>query len=230
MASGIVLSKVPGYREALAKARIAQAKARDNAWKNLPVMIGGFSLRIMTVRDFVILDHYGSPFLYRQQPTVADIAFLFWTLSAQCNNWNESKGLRKFSCLRGIEAWLFTHGVVKSLPDIKVAQACFKYIQDIFADAPAHQDKGPESCNVSYLAYWFDLMQAEHNLSVEDIWRLPLPQLFQRIRTINMRKGCRVPMFNPMEDKLKAWIQAGISSKRFTFDDLKSGRVRFEDN
>jgi hypothetical protein len=233
MAKGIALNKIPGYREAISRARVTQAREREKAWKNLPVNIHGFTMRLMTVRDFVILDHFGSPFINRADATLADVAFFLWALSPQCNKWNEEIGWRKVPLLRSLESFLFTRRVVKSIRDEetlkRVITECFSYVKQIFIDAPP-SNKGNGSSDITYLSSWFDFAQSEHKLTTDEVWKMPLSQLFQRIKTILIRLGAKVPHFNPIEDELKQWIQTGIAMRKFTMDDLAAGRVKFGEN
>ena len=49
------LNEIPGYAAALQEARRSLTSAREAAWLDLPLAIGGFPVRPMTVADFVLL-------------------------------------------------------------------------------------------------------------------------------------------------------------------------------
>lgn len=235
--NGLVLNRIPGLTAALAKARLHQSRMRENAWKNLPREILGVSVRMMTVRDYVILDHFGSPFLYRLAPQMCDLTFLCWCLSPECGRWNEQRS--QFG--RTVAAFLFSRRVKKRFQaDLPVnhagkicfqaaVKAAFEYIEEMFLDAPPSVRNGTES-GLCYLASWFDLIQGEHHLEDEQIWTMPLAQLFQRVAAIRQRKGEKVPMFSRAEDRIKAFIQNGITTRKFTMEDLAAGRVDFSHN
>ena len=236
MVKGMALNRIPGYLEAIAKAKAKQNRARENAWKNLPVEIFGFKVRIMTVQDYVILDHFGSPFINRQEPQLCDIAWLFWVLSPNCSIWNNGHGWRKpwLSFFRTLETFLYTRRVERKLrrhPDKfeSVVKEIFDYVENVFMDSPPAVQK-QNSSGISYLTHWFDLLQGENHLTMDEIWRMSLPQLFQRTLSIYQRKGIKVPVFNVVEDKVKQWVQQGIAQRRFTFDDLAEGKVKFDQN
>jgi hypothetical protein len=231
MRGGMSLNRIPGYAEAVAKARSKQNAQRDNAWKNIPCMVWGLPVRIMTVQDYIILEHYGSPFVFRNLPTDADVAFFLWALSPECLKWNSRK---YFPFLRSLAAWRFSRKIVKRLKQKpeqfeEVVKSIFDYVENIFIDAPPSVQKS-NSSGVSYLASWFDMMQSEYSFDMREIWNMPLPQLFQRILSIYHRKGIKVPVFNSIEDKVKQWVQDGISNRKFTMEDLAEGKVKFGEN
>lgn len=228
---GLVLNRIPGYREALQKANAKTMRSRENAWKGVSHDIIGFKIKTLSVRDYVMLDHFGSPFLNRMAPEIGDISFTLWALSHRCEQWNNGIFLPNF--VRTLEAWRYSRKVVnriKTTEDFTTAiKLIFQYIEEMFLDAPPSVKNGRVS-GLCYLTSWFDLIQSEHGLSESEIWLMPLPQLFQRIRAIHIRKGERLPAFNHAEDELKAWIQSGISSRKFTMEDLAEGRIKFGDN
>ncbi|MDE2099886.1 MAG: hypothetical protein KGL39_21715 [Patescibacteria group bacterium] len=225
---GIALGRIPGIQEAIAKARKEQALLREAAWKNLPTNICGFTVRMMTVSDYAVLDHYESPFLYRQAPNFAELALFLWALSPQCKAWNE----RRIQYGRSLSAFLYSRRVRISINTdekfVQAVKACFKHVENMFFDSPP--SSGRQGHGGCYLAQWFDFLQSEYRISDEEIWAMPLPQMFQRIRAIQLRKGVKLPEFNKVEDEVKQWVSSGISSGRFTYDDLAHGRVRFGEN
>jgi hypothetical protein len=236
--NGIALSRVPGLREAIAKAKAKQSRMRENAWKKIPQDFFGLKLRIMTVQDYLVLDHYESPFLYRLVPEMCDLAFFCWSLSPACAKWNDSR----WQLGRGLSAYLYSRKVVKLFaqdkPEWKAGDVCFQaavvksfeYIDDMFLDAPASIKDGHES-GVCYIASWFDMIQSNSRMSDAEVLSMPLPQLFQRIKAIQQRVNEKAsPSFNRIEDEVKAWVQKGISEKRFTYDDLAKGKVTFGEN
>jgi len=224
--TGIVLNRVPGWQAAIKKARAKQSRIRENAWKCIPWDFNGTKVRVMTVGDYLVLEHFNCPFLYRQEPELCDLAFLFWALSYDCLKWNQ----RRIQFGRSFFAWKYSRWVTKKFgKDVVFQEACakvFEYIDEIFLDAPASIKNGRES-GLCYLAAWFDIIQSQYHMSESEVIAMPLPQLFQRIRAIQERTGVESPQFDKIEDKLKAWVQDGISKRRFTYDDLAGGRVVF---
>ena len=223
--SGVALNQVPGWREALERARRKTEIAREAAWKNLPRKILSFDVRIITVRDYVVLDHFGSPFVFRKEPQVCDVAWFLWSMSPTCQRWNE----RKSQTFRSFSAWAYTRRVTRSIRSQErfdeAATAIFRFVEDMFLDAPPAARAGGNS-GVFYLASWFDAIQNEQGLSDEAVWSMPLPQMFQRLKAIEARNGDRKPSFNREEDALKGFISRGIADGEFTYDDLRSGKAK----
>jgi len=226
--TGIALNQVPGWREAVKKARAKQERIRENAWKNLAYEINGFKVRPMTVLDYLMLDHFGSPFLYRQQPQLCDLSWILWALSPQCLKWNQ----KNIQLGRTLASFFYSRKVSKKLGRDGIFQeSCtkvFEYIDDMFMDAPAGMQGGKAA--VCYLASWFDIIQSQYHCSEDAVRFMPLPQMFQRIRAIQERNGNEQPAFDKVEDRLKQFVQNGISSRKFSYDDLVNGKVSFELN
>lgn len=221
--NGIALSQVPGLREAVAR----QNQKRESAWKDLTFDLLGFKLRAMTVRDFALLDHFGSPFICGRTPGIGDLTFFLWALSPECERWNR----RRLQWGRSFHAFLHARQVKKAVKDsevfLKAVKLAFDYVRETFLDAPSG---GKEQSKICYLASWFDLIQHEYHLPDAEVWRMPLAQMFQRIRAIQSRNGVDAPSFARAEERVKQWLVEGIRGGRFTYDDLKNGKVRFEDN
>jgi hypothetical protein len=230
--ASFALNEIPGYREALTEARRRLQEAREDAWLDLPTVIGGFTLRTMTVADFVLLDKRRSPFLFRTAPTLDDLKIFLWVLSPGFGRWLFGKGARRqFPTVQHLEAFLHGQRVHRAfgrnVPESSeaAAVACFAYIDKMFLDAPPEAGKGGESCGC-YLGMWFDALQSEHHLSSDEIWRMPLPQVFQRLKSITRRKNPSVPEFNAYVDKLNGFVLTGLRSQAFTEEDLLAGRVK----
>lgn len=225
--NGISFQQIHGLREAIDKATAEQESKRERAWKNLTYDFFGFRVRTMTVLDYTLLDHFRSPFLYRTIPQLCDLDFFLWRLSPECQKWDA----RKLDWFSRISAFFFSRKIKRIFNQERFEQViklAFDYVDDMFLDAPPSGSKhGISQC---YLASWFDLLQSEHHMTDEQIWLMPLPQLFQRIRAIQIRKGINVPKPNRMEEEVTHWIASGIASGRFTYDDLRSGRVKFGEN
>ena len=234
--AGIALGRIPGLQEAIQKARAKQHRQREVAWKGLGFNLLGVHLRTMTVSDYVILDHYGSPFINRQVPEMADLAFFCWALSRERVAWDS----RRFQFGRSFEAFCYARKIARKfrrdIPENHAGKVCFQeavtqafqYVEDMFLDAPPGCDGSPSG--LCYLASWFDAIQSEHKIDEPAILAMPLPQLFQRLKAIRLRKGDKVPSFDRFEDEVKAWVQKGIAGNKFTYEDLAAGRVKFGEN
>jgi hypothetical protein len=89
------LNGIPGYREALTRARNGEFKTREDNWLALPQMIAGAKVRIMTVRDYVALLRLQSPFLVHTVPSFEELGTFLWLLSPQIERWHNHEGWRK---------------------------------------------------------------------------------------------------------------------------------------
>ena len=235
----IALNKIPGIAEALAEMRLRQVRAREDAWLGMPKRIAGFRVRTMTARDYVILEKMSmhrfkkpNPFLNRLMPTITDLTLFLWALSPQHEKWMDGVGWRRkwLPVLQHLEAFYFARRARKKIPPAKFADAIkksFAYINEIFSNQPPSSGQRGES-GLCYLDGWFDQLQNEHHLTTAEIWRMPLPVLFGRLAAIQTRKRNDVPAFNRFMDAVKAWVQNGLCKNKFTYEDLKSGRIRFD--
>ncbi len=185
--------------------------------------------------DYLILERGASPFLYRREPTMGDLAFFLWVLSPSFGKWCSEIGWRKKWLLpvQNFQAYLYGRKVRKilgfNIPASSEAAVigCFEYVDKMFIDAPPAITKGGESC-LCYLTAWFDAMRSEYHCSKEEVWKTTLPQLFQNLKAINQRRNPSAPSFNKHTDQLKYFILRGLRSKAFTMDDLKEGRINFD--
>ena len=226
------LADIPGVAEALSKAKARQQMARENSMLNLTHDICGFKIRTLTIRDYVVLDRLGCPFIARREPTLEDLSMFLWVMSPGFNRWLDRKW---FSFFQPVAAFLHTCKVRRKFGrDIPATSepaviACFDYVNLMFYDSPPSMAGGQESC-LSYLTGWFDAMQGEYRMTSEQVWAMPLPELFQRLNAIRQRRYPHVPSFNKGTDSVKIFILRGLRSKEFTLEDLSAGRVNFPDN
>lgn len=225
---GIALSDIPGLNEAIADAKRKQSTRRENALLNLTYNLHGFTVRTMTVRDYVLLDRANSPFISRREPDEYALAMFLWQLSPQFGSWVKRD---KFPFYAQFLAFLHGRKVKKkfcrNIPESSepVVISIFEYIDEMFMDSPPTLASGQESC-LSYLTYWFDSLQSEYHFSNEQIWDMGLPELFQRLSAIRQRRFPQVPQFNKNTDAVRLWVLRGLRSKEFTLEDLSKGRVK----
>lgn len=220
--------EIPGLAEALVQAKSNQLVTRENSLLNLSYDLCGIKVRTMTIRDYVLLDRFGSPFISRSEPSMDDLALFLWVLSPQFDKWVNRKW---FAFLRPVAAFFYGRKVRKAfgknIPDTSeaVVVKCFEYIDIMFYDSPPAMVNGQESC-LSYLTGWFDALQSEYHFSSEQVWAMGLPELFQRLNAIRQRNNPSVPSFNKGTDSIKLFVLRGLRSKEFTMEDLKAGKVK----
>lgn len=223
---GISLSEIPGFSAAVQNAAFREVRSRENAWLDLPHDICGFKIRIMTVRDYVILDRMESPFLFRVVPSIHQLTMFLWVLSPRFPKWNAWPGIvQHWAAYRHARRvkWLFGQNVPESSE--AACKACFDYIDEMFSDAPPYVNRNGGESSLCYLTHWFDIVMSEYPYSEDDVWRMQIPKLFQLISAISHRNNPNMPRFNKGPDAVKAKLLRGLREKQFTLDDLKSGRV-----
>lgn len=233
---GKMLCELPGVMEALQRAQARQMRTRENSLLDLTYDLCGLKVRTMTVLDYVLLDRNNSPFVRRLEPSLDDLAFFLWALSPQFLKWTERRGWRRwFPFLERLEA--FFHGrkvrrmFGRNMPETSepVVIAAFEYIDVMFFDRPPSMAGAGES-PLAFLTSWFDSMQSEYHFPSEQVWKMGLPELFQRLAAIRQRRMPHVPDFNRDTDAVNFFILRGLRSKAFTLDDLAAGKVEFPKN
>ena len=217
------LDQIPGLDEILVEAKQEQFKTREDGWLELTHDVLGFRIRTMTVRDYVLLERCKSPFLYRQEPKISELALFLWILSEAFQP-GKSQRIRAFIHGQKVRR-AFGRDIPKSSETAVVE--CFKYIDKMFFDSPASVGNGGESC-LSYLTGWFDLLQSEYHCGEEEIWNMGLPKLFQRLKAISHRNNPHQPNFNRKTDGLKKMILDGLRDGRFTMQGLRDGIYKDE--
>jgi len=259
---GFYLNQIPGYREALYRARREEFRSREDNWMALSGTVAGFPVRTMNIRDYVALLRIGSPFMARQEPSFEALGQFLWLLSPQIERWHNHVGWRKpwlvgcrwrlFSIeswqrllfarrlrrrlkMRALEntarAWNRAHpGEIYQLPEdcplVRAFTEAFEYIDRIFIDKPASIARNGVSSGLLYLTSWFDAMQSEYHKSDEEVWRLPLPQLFGRLKAIQQRINPGEPDFNARQDALAARIQHALMVEKMSPADLLAGKLK----
>jgi len=93
--SAFYLNEIPGYRDAVNRARAMEFRAREDNWLTICGSVAGSTIRVMTVRDYVGLLRIGSPFLARQEPTFEELGTFLWVLSPEIERWHNRAGWRK---------------------------------------------------------------------------------------------------------------------------------------
>ena len=260
------LNAVPGYREALTRAKASEFRSREDSWLALPATIAGRKVRVMTVRDYVALLRLKNPFVMRTEPTFEQLGELLWVLSPEIERWHNHTGWRKpwlAGCrwpLFSIERWQIflaarrmrkrlkisalekeariwnqaNPGKIYEMPEAselaKAIKAAFAYIDRLFLDRPAGIAREGTASGLLYLTSWFDRMQSEYHKPDAEIWMMPLPVLFCRLKAIQERKNPGEPEFNGRQDAVNAQLQAALQKKDLTVDDVLAGKMQFKNN
>lgn len=249
------LHHIPGYLEALRESKEADFTTREDAWWNMTFDVGGVLIRTMTVRDYEMLLRQRSPLLLRQMPCPEDMIMFLWLLSPEIERWEQSAGWlagwRRERCRRkhqrqaekalDMESFMWLEkahelknpGQPFTVPDdcaySKVFAACLKYIDRMFYDRPAGMKKNGHGSGASYLTDWFCNLQREFHLPTAEIERMPIPELFARLKEIQGHHNPTIPDFNKRADDLNKQVMDALRSG-MTQQDLMEGKLKFRRN
>ena len=251
------LDQIPGLQEAAAAARHTEVRTREDAWLDLTHDVGGLKIRTMNVRDFILLERIGSPFLYRRLPTLADVALFLWALSPAFDRWCEKTGWRKWlPSLQSLESFRHGRRVRKLLrfaelekqiashfknpanADVKfeiaddsafmrAVKQCFDYKDKLFFDQPAAMAAGRDS-GLSYLCAWYDAIASEYPAFSDE-------EKFYRLplpKLFSMLKAIQQRKYpavpNFNRDRDRVNAQVLRAMRNgATIEDLMSGRIKF---
>ena len=213
-----LLDEIPGLREAVEKEQFI----RDAAFQPVNEFLGGFEVRPMTLRQYLLLRLAKSPLLVESvTPTPVQLAAFLWLLSPAYEP-KFSRAKRQFNR----RTRLFLPPPKPLLPTKRAmarwerkVQAHFFNFTTILAQAReyvAHtmMDRPPvpstmvneeEPDYYSDAAYLCGLFAREYGWPENDVLEKPLSRLFQYLNEIRRAHGAKV-MFNP-SDKVKGdWL------------------------
>lgn len=248
------LDQIPGYSEAILTASVEQLQTQEDDWLNAPAFIGGIQVRRATLRDYVLVMRFIPAVLCRQKPSPEEMMLFLWLLSPERAQWDcEPSGWRKaFPALRRLarqnhhrkvkrtlkirelqKAMLQAElqGEIYQLPEnhpfSKSIADLFKYIDSLFEMKPAGVKSGGAGV-MYFLTSWFNIVQRNFHLPSEEVWNMPLPVLFARLReqqSFQMRG--LLPDFNRKRDAINQRIMDALRSGKTTESDLLAGKFNF---
>jgi len=102
----------------------------------------------------------------------------------------------------------------------------FAYMDRVFFDKPVGIVQNGEGSGLHYLASWFDALQSEYKKTDEEVWRMPLPQLFARLKAIDHRRNPRGPDFNTQQDAIRANLMRALNTEKLTRAEILSGKIK----
>lgn len=158
------------FRKLYSEAVKRDQDVRDAAFLSLTTSICGVAIRQLTVRDIVILDGIGSPFLCGGPHSVQDAARFLWLMSPlYCSGW-----------------WpAFRFGRrCRKIDDTQLTSGIDRYLEDTFQDAPGKKAGADGPDFASFAAHLVHRLASAYGWSIDEIMRVPLKVIFQQLKCI----------------------------------------------
>lgn len=181
------------YAQRHAEERAREEARREQAFLDVPAIIAGEPLRMMTPRDLLLLNGADSPFVCTGEPEAGDVAMFFWVLHEDND---------------GTQSWLNRRRRAQMIKRLaprsfdELVAALREYVDEVFQDAPAG-DVGKEEkrpLGTCFLAPLVVSLALETGWSQNEILGTPLPRLFQYSKAIRARaQGKEFTDFSPSD-------------------------------
>lgn len=181
------------YAHLHAEERAREDARREQAFLDIPAMVAGEPLRMMTPRDLLLLNGAESPFVCSGNIEPADVALFFWVLHEDnygALSWANER--RRAKVLRRISKRGF----------IALVSAARAYVDEVFQDAPQGATTTDERrpLGTCFLAPLVVNIALETGWSQNEILNTPLPRLFQYAKAIRARSlGKEFTDFSPSD-------------------------------
>lgn len=212
--AAIGLDEIAGLKEHIERQRVRQAQCRELNFLGRTHDICGIRVRAMTVLDFCVLTHAQSPLLCRINPSIDDLLVFMVQLAAD-RGWRWQQRLGKRCRKLNAEQW---------------ALRCFEYFDEMLSDMPSGASGTSHEAALSFVANWCYAMESECGWTEQQVLDCPLPKLFQYLRASKQRNNPRAPEGNRMIDDPVNRILRDLNEGKYTLEDLKSGRAKFDFN
>lgn len=176
---------VPGYAEASRK----QSAIRDSVWLDSAPVIAGIQCDPLTVRKFAMLSEGGSPFVCGGAIFPEHVAQFLWVMSQEfCFDL-----ARRDAFIKRIAAF-----------DYEATRAAIAdYCETAFFDASRNESEGKEPV-ASFMAQLVDRLASEYGWLPADVLDMPMGQVLQLLRLIQLRHDPKAPVGNRLTDKVIA--------------------------
>jgi len=169
-------------RQAYAEAVAEETAIRNLAFLDVSEDVVGIAVRPMTLRDVIVLDGIGSPFMCGGIPSPQDVVTFLWLQSPTFKP-------TKFA------AWKFAKSC-RGMDFLKTVASVKDYVDEAFMDSPGGSAKAAESY-YSFAASLVDVFGHEYGWSEAQVMACPLKRLFQYLNAIRQRNDSKAIMFNP---------------------------------
>lgn len=203
----------PGYAEAVERERLI----RDAAFLPVSESVGGFELRPLTLRTYLMLRLAGSPLLEGQTPSVVELAQFLWVLApSSVRGQVAGVGCQVSGVRWGWKRWAFfrrcrrtfvpprrpllrTRGAMRRWRKRRdeafaraelVLREAREFVSETMQDRPGKTSKGFAPSYYSDVCFWWGTLGRNgYPMGLEELMELPLKALFQVMKEILDSRG-----------------------------------------
>lgn len=180
-----LLEKIPGLQKAIEHEEFV----RDQAFLDLPEVICGIDVQPLTLRQALLLESIGSPFLVGGTLQPHDVGAFFIVVCGMPEGWARWRLLRRVGNMNPKEA----------------GAAIESYLAETFMDKPPTSG-GATFSYYSNAAFLIDFFASQYGWSEKAILNAKLKRLFQFFKAATKRINPKIPLFNPSGKMISAWL------------------------
>jgi hypothetical protein len=199
----MILRELPEYRAALARER----EERDLAVIASSRTVGGVDIRLVTLRDYLMLSAIGSPYIVGGERTpLAALQFLTYMSVGFCLP--ENGRLRAWFNRRRVMRLWRRYGIANAMSELE------EHLDIVWMDAPGSAEGGESTTpTTSAIVSIIDSMATAYHWTPDVIMALTMPMLFQLYRCRAQASGSTKIMFNKFTDKAARDYVAALNAK-----------------
>ncbi len=169
------------FAHRFAEERAREEARREQAFLDLPIIIGGEEVRAMTPRDLLLLNGAECPFVCGGADSPEQVALFIWALHVENDGslgWLNRR--RRYKMIRRLAPQNYE----------ELVRACNGYVEEMFQDAPGGGESAKERrpLGTCFLAPLVVNLAVETGWSQHEILGTPLPRLFQYYKAIRARE------------------------------------------
>lgn len=170
------------FAHRFAEERAREEARREQAFLDLPIIIGGEEVRAMTPNDLLLLNGAECPFVCGGQDSPEQVALFLWALHVDNDGslgWFNRR--RRYKMIRRLAPQNYE----------ELVRACNDYVEEMFQDAPGgggESSKERRPLGTCFLAPLVVNLAVETGWSQAEILGTPLPRLFQYQKAIRARE------------------------------------------
>jgi hypothetical protein len=197
------------FAHRFAEERAREEARREQAFLDLPIIIGGEEVRAMTPRDLLLLNGAECPFVCGGADSPEQVALFIWALHVENDGslgWLNRR--RRYKMIRRLAPQNYD----------ELVRACNAYVDEIFQDAPGGSGAGDSPQERRPLGTCF-LAPLVVNLAVETGWSqheilgTPLPRMFQYYKAIRAREQGKKFIDSSPSDRLTSEFLAELNKQ-----------------